>query len=104
MGGKIVIEGGQHCVMADERAVADSNAALILETAATVDKDVFPYRNIFSAVGIKRRKQAKGSVHRFTGESGEQRPNLLRLMIGAVELAGYLQGLLAYFVHIFVDR
>lgn len=33
--------------MTDERAVTDGDTALVLETAAAVDKKIFPHRNIF---------------------------------------------------------
>ena len=63
-----MVEGGQHCVMTNERAVADGDTALILETAAAVDKNIFSHCNVLATVCIKGRKQAKGSVHRLAGQ------------------------------------
>ena len=63
-----MVERGQHHIVADEGAVADVNAALILELAAHIEKDVLPDVDVFPAVGIKGRKQAKALVHRLAYE------------------------------------
>ena len=68
LGKKLFIRGSRRVTLTDERAVADGDAALVLETAAAVDKNIFPHGNVLAAVGIKGRKQAKGSVHRLAGQ------------------------------------
>ena len=58
-----MIEGCQHHIVADQRPVPDEDSTLILEPAAAVDKYIFANRDVFAAVGLERRKHAKGFVH-----------------------------------------
>ena len=94
-----MIQRGQHHVMADEGAISDENAPLILEFAAHVDEDTLSDMDILSAVGIKGRKHRKALVHRLADQPGEQGPQLLRLMAAAVDFRCDLQRLLTDAVH-----
>lgn len=85
--------------MADEDAVADGNAPLVLEATAGVEKDPFPKGDILPTVGGKGRKQGEALVHRLPDELGEQGADLLRGMVACVQRAGDGQGLLAELVH-----
>jgi len=53
-----MVDGGQHDVMADECALVDGDAALILELAAHVDEHPFTNDGVLAAVGMKRREHA----------------------------------------------
>ena len=85
--------------MADERAVSDKNAALILEFAAHVDKNVFADVDVLSAVSVKRREQREALIHRSADELGKEGAQFLRLVGAAIDLSGDAQGLLADAVH-----
>lgn len=63
-----MVERGQHHIVADEGAVANVNAALILELAAHVEKDALPNVDIFPAVGIKGWEKPEALVHRLAYE------------------------------------
>ena len=54
-----VINGSQHHVGADQRAVSNIDPSLILKVAAAVDKYLFPHENILSTVCIERREHGK---------------------------------------------
>ena len=99
LGGFGVVEGSQHHIVADECAVPEVNAALILEFAAHVDKDVFPDVDVFAAVGMEGREEPEALVHRLADELGEEFPQLLRRVVAGVDLGGDAQGLLADAVH-----
>lgn len=62
---KIVVDGCQHHIMANERTVPDGYTALILKMASGIDKHIFANVNIFPEVCVKGRKQAKAVIHFF---------------------------------------
>lgn len=95
----VVVQGGQDHIVADEDAVADGNAPLVLEPTAGVEKDLFPKGEVLPAVGGKGGEQGKAFVHRFADELGEQGADLLGRMVPSVQHAGDGQGLLAELVH-----
>ena len=94
-----MVQGGQHHVVADEGTVVDVDAALVLELAAHVDKDMFADVDVLSAVGIKGWEQPEALVHRLADELGEEGAQLRRLVVAAVDLRRNAQGLLADAVH-----
>ena len=98
-----MVEGGQYHVVADEGAVPDGDAPLVLELAAHVDKDVFPHMDVFAAVGVEGGEKAKALIHRPAGELGEEGAQLLGLVVAAVDFSCQAQGLLADGVHELVD-
>ena len=98
-GGLGVVQGSQYHVVADEGAVADVDAHLVLEFAAHVDKNVFSNVDVFPTIGIEGGKQAKALIHRGTDELREEGTQFLRLVIAAVDLGGDAQRLLADAVH-----
>lgn len=51
-----MIQRGQHHIVADEGAVLNKNAALILKLATSVDKYVPSNMDVLSAVGVERRE------------------------------------------------
>ena len=73
-----MVQRGQHHIVTDEGAVPDIDAALVLEFAAHVDKDVFPDVDVLAAVGVEGREEAKALIHRLPDQPGEQGPQLLR--------------------------
>ena len=83
-----MVEGGQHCVMTDERAVTDGDTALILETAAAVDKNIFSHRNVLTAVCVKGWEQAEGRVRQACQDILKKFPDFLGAVVGIVERAG----------------
>ena len=83
-GRKVVIDGGQYHPMANQRAVADEDTALVLEVAAAVDENVFANMGIAAKIGVKRRQQAKTLVNFLPGQLGENRPYFLWLMVAVI--------------------
>lgn len=60
IGSEAVIQSRHHHAMPYQCSVADKDTALVLKLATRVDKDILPYVDIFSEVGIKggnRRKE-----------------------------------------------
>lgn len=60
IGSEAVIQSRHHHAMPYQCSVADKDTALVLKLATRVDKDVLPYMDILSEVGIKggnRRKE-----------------------------------------------
>lgn len=55
----VVVQGGQDYIVADEDAVADGNAPLVLEPTAGVEKDLFPKGDVLPAVGGKGGNKVK---------------------------------------------
>ena len=56
--GKVVVESGQHDIVADESALVKGDAALILKLAAHVDEYPFTNDGVFTAVCMERREHA----------------------------------------------
>ena len=90
-----MIERDKHDIVADERAIANGDAALILKFAACVDEDVFPDGDVFSAVGIKRRETRKGLIDGLSKEFRKQSAKFFGRVVGAVDLHRDAQRLLA---------
>ena len=95
----VVVERGQDDVVADQGAVTDHDAALILEPAAGVDEYVLPDADVFAIIGVEGREQAEGIVLRLTDEFKEELAHHSRLMILVVELHGDLERALARGAH-----
>ena len=72
-----MVQGGQDYIVADEDAVADGNAPLVLEPTAGVEKDLFPKGEVLPAVGGKGGEQGEAFVHRFADELGKTGADLL---------------------------
>ena len=85
--------------MADQGAVSDKNAALILKLATHVDKHVFSHMDVLSTVRVKRREQGKGLIYRPAGQFGEKGPQFFRFMISMVDFRCNFQGFLADPMH-----
>ena len=64
----------------------------------------FAHGDIFPAVGVKGREQAEPLAHRLSNELGEQRPDLLRRVVGVVQLRREFQRLLRQLVHDLMAR
>ena len=63
VGIRVVVECGEHHVVANECALVDGDAALILKFAAHVDEHTIGDDGVLSAIGVKRRKHSYGSWH-----------------------------------------
>ena len=83
---QIMIQRREYDAMTDQCTVINENTALILEFAAGIDKYMLSNRNIFSKVGIKRRKQTKPFVNRFSDQFRKQRLQFFRFMLLRVDL------------------
>ena len=60
IGSEAVIQSRHHHTMPYQCSVTDKDTALVLKLATRVDKDILPYMNILSKVGVKggnRRKE-----------------------------------------------
>ena len=51
-----MIQRSEHCIMSNQRTIADIDSALILKLTSGIDKYTFSKMDVFSAVCIKRRK------------------------------------------------
>lgn len=98
-----MIQSGQYHIVADQSAVVNCNAALILKFTAYVDENPFADRNVFSAVGIKRRKKAESFIHLLSDDAGKDFPYLFRRMVAAIQLRRELQSLLSQLMHVLVN-
>ena len=63
IGSEAVIQSRHHHAMPYQCSVADKDTALVLKLATRVDKDILPYVDIFSEVGIKRWEQTERIVY-----------------------------------------
>ena len=80
-----MVNGCKYYIVSNESAVPNDNAALILKMAAGIDKHIFSNRNIFSEVGVKRRKQAERIVNLFSCELFHKLPQFCRSMVTVVD-------------------
>ena len=94
-----VVQSGQHHIVANQDAVADENAPLILKLAAHVDKDMLADVDVLTAVRVEGREQREALIHWLAGQPGEQDAQLLRRMVAAVDLRREAQRLLTGPVH-----
>lgn len=96
---ELMVERGQDDLMADQRPIADVDAALVLEAAIRVDEDVLANVDVAPEIGLERREQAERGVNLLPDEFGEQRPDLVHVLVSIVDLGGYLSGLGGLRVH-----
>lgn len=89
---KVVVHGGQNHVVAQEGAVAQGDAALVLEVTAGVDEDALAHGGVFTAVGVEGREEAEALVHGLADDLGENFADFLVGVVLAVELAGQAHG------------
>ena len=82
----MVIECGDDGFGTDQRTVADCYAALVLKLTAGIDKYVFAELQIFSAIGIKRRKHVRSLGKLSAGQPLHQQLYFFRRVIGVVQL------------------
>ena len=94
LGFQSMVQGSQYYIVTDQRPVTDGDASLILETTAAVDEHVLSQSDVFAAVRIEGWKQAEGPVRRLACELGEDVLDLLRGVVGIVQLRSDPQGLL----------
>ncbi len=96
---ELMVERGQDDLMADQRPVADVDAALVLEAAIRVDENVLADMDIAPEIGLERREQAERGINLLPDELGEQAPDLIHLLVPLVDLGGYLPGLGGLRIH-----
>ena len=63
-----MIQSGEDHIVADKRPIAYRNPALILKMAAGINKDIFPERDIFPAVGVEWGMETEPLVHGLSDE------------------------------------
>jgi hypothetical protein len=64
----VVVERGERAAVADEGAVADGDAAGVLEAAAEVDEDVSAQGQVPAELAVERRKDDDGVIDRPASE------------------------------------
>ena len=80
-------------------AVSQRNPAMVLKMAAGIDKYVITDFNILSEIRIERREHAKRGRHGLSEKFGEQRPHLVRSIIGSIQFKCNTSRLITHFVH-----
>ena len=95
IGIEVVVDGGQHHPMPDQRVIPDVDAALILKTAAGVDEHMLSQVDIPAEIGIEGREQHQAFVHLFTRQIRHDRHDFLRRMIRCVQRHRLANGVLA---------
>ena len=98
-----MVQGSQHHIVADEGAVSDGDASLVLKVAAGVEKHIAANGDVLAVVGIEGREQTEALAHRLADEFREQPYHLLRLMVGKIQFRRQLLRPLAGDAHILVD-
>ena len=58
-----MIDCCQYCIMSNQDSILYINTTLILKLTSCINKNIFTYMDISSAVCIKRRKHSKNSSH-----------------------------------------
>ena len=99
LGSDAVVEGREDHVVPYLAAVPDYHSAVVLEMAAGIDEHILSYSDVLPEVSVQRRKHLERRIHRLPEQPREQLPYLVRLVIGAVQLEGYLPRLIAHPVH-----
>ena len=94
-----MVECGKHDAVPDLAAVAEGDAAVVLEVAAVVDKDLFAQVYVLAEVGIERGKYPNRCRYGLAGKLGKQFAYLVGGVVRAVHLAGDAPGLVAHLVH-----
>lgn len=62
----IVVQRREHCIVPDQAATTDVNAAVILKTAPGIEEYILANVDIFSEIGVKWREQVKTFRDRFS--------------------------------------
>ena len=57
---QVVVEGGQHGVVADQGAVADDDASLVLELTAGVDENIPAQGDVETEIGVEGWEDPEG--------------------------------------------
>ena len=97
-GVQVMIDRRQNNVVANQRAIANRNSALVLKVTARIDEDVFTELDVLSKVSIKRRKHTKGWINRIPGNLFHQLNDFFGRMISRVQFHLQLQVFLADFI------
>ena len=97
-----MVEGREDHVVPYLTAVPDYHSAVVLEMAAGIDEHILSYSDVLPEVSVQRREYLECRIYRLPEQPREQLPYLVRLVIGAVQLEGYLPRLIAHPVHKFV--
>lgn len=98
-GNNTVVERGEYYVVPHQAIVAQRDAAVVLEMAASIDKDILSDGDILSEIGIKRREDTKGTIYFLTEKPGEQSPYFIRSMVGGIQLKSDFPRFIAHTVH-----
>lgn len=80
-----VIQRCHDHIVADERAVSNCDAALVLEAAAAVDEDIPPDVEILATIRIEGREQAEALIDWPPNQPREYLPHFLLIMVAAIE-------------------
>ncbi len=91
---KVVVDGRQHDIVADECTIVNSDTTLVLELAAHVDEYSLTNDGVLTAVGMEWREHAYRLRHLTPPKLLQQGVQFLWCMILAVDLGCNLQCLL----------
>lgn len=85
---KPVIYGSNDHAVADEGAVADTDAALILKTAAGVDEDISADADVFAEVRVEGQKHSEAFINVPPSDAAHVFTDFFHVMHARIELLG----------------
>ena len=85
-----MIDCCQYCIMPNQDSILYINTTLILKFTSCINKNIFTYMNISSAVCIKRRKHSKTFIYFLSGKFRHKLYNFFFCMIFVIQLHRYL--------------
>lgn len=98
---KVVIERRHHHAVAYQTAIADIDAALVLELATGVDEHIAVHMDVLAKIGVERREHPERLMHLFANDFAEKLAHLLGCMEVAVKFELEAARLIALIAHEF---
>ena len=68
----VVVQGSQHSVVSYKCSVSDEDAALVLELAACIDKNMVPDSDVFSKISVERCLYSDAFTDRLCSDPGNR--------------------------------
>ena len=94
-----MVERGKHHIVPDLAAFAYGHASVVLKMAAGIDEHAFPDSDVFSEIGIERRKDAECVGNAVAEKFGKDVPHLFRGTVCGVQAECDFPGFSAHLVH-----